>query len=416
VELDEVFHDIACGLDVHFSFVTACLVTTGVKKRPKVEERTFPTNREGLRHLRAWLEDYKCEAVGMEATGVYWMPVYAALEGAFKLVVGNPQHIKALRGQKTDRKDARWIASLVRHGRIKPSFVPPPEFRDARKLSRCRRQLIQARTTIRNEIQRTLAESGITLASLVSDVFGVSGMAILEALSHGKSVQEELPNCLKKALKKKLAPIAAALEAPLGAVSRMLLNMNLERMEDLEQRLASVETELFEVLAPHTDKLRLLEKIPGIARISAAIILAEVGVDMAVWPTEKHFSVWAGVAPGCRETGGKAKRAPVRKGNPYLCSILMECAGPAVKTKTCHLNPKYHKLCAQLGSKKKARMAIAHKLALIVYRNLSENRAYEEPKPKPMTEKTKRKILKTRVRDLERLGFKVTVEPWSAAG
>lgn len=338
------------------------------------------------------------------------MPVYAALEGTCTLVVGNPQHIKNLRGQKTDRKDARWIAGLVRHGRIKPSFVPPPEFRDARRLARCRRQLIQARTTIRNEIQRLLAESGITLAALVSDVFGVSGMAILEALAEGKSIQEELPNCLKSKLKQKLAPIAAALEAPLVVSSRFLLGMHLERLEDLEQRIGAVETELFKVLAPHADKLRLLETIPGIARIAAAIILAEIGVDMTAWPTEKHFSVWAGVAPGCRETGGKAKRAPVRKGNPYLCTILMECANPAVKGQNCHLKPKYHKLCAQLGSKKKARMAIAHKLALIIYRNLGENRSYKEPVPKPPTEKAKRKILLSRVRDLERLGFRVSVE------
>ena len=410
MDLEEIFYDIACGLDVHFASVSACLVFTGPKKGVKLEEKTFPTNLRGLRSLRVWLDERGCEAVGMEATGVYWMPVYAALEGTCTLVVGNPQHIKNLRGQKTDRKDARWIAGLVRHGRIKPSFVPPPEFRDARRLARCRRQLIQARTTIRNEIQRLLAESGITLAALVSDVFGVSGMAILEALAEGKSIQEELPNCLKSKLKQKLAPIAAALEAPLVVSSRFLLGMHLERLEDLEQRIGAVETELFKVLAPHADKLRLLETIPGIARIAAAIILAEIGVDMTAWPTEKHFSVWAGVAPGCRETGGKAKRAPVRKGNPYLCTILMECANPAVKGQNCHLKPKYHKLCAQLGSKKKARMAIAHKLALIIYRNLGENRSYKEPVPKPPTEKAKRKILLSRVRDLERLGFRVSVE------
>lgn len=155
--------------------------------------------------------------------------------------------------------------------------------------------------------------------------------------------------------------------------------------------------------------------IPGLASISAAIILAEIGVDMAVWPTEKHFSAWAGVAPGCKETGGKAKRAPVRKGNPYLCTILMECAGPAIKTKTCHLGPKYHKLSAQLGSKKKARMAIAHKLALIIYRNLAANAQYKEPSPKPMSKKVQARIKNKRVSDLERLGYKVTLEPLDPA-
>jgi transposase len=330
-ELIKVFRERACGLDVHFAFVAACLIIPGKGKGLKVLEATFETNVKGLTRLKAWLTGHECEAVGMEATGVYWMPVYAALEGVFELEVANPLQIKTLRGQKTDRKDARWIAEQVRHGRIKRSFVPLPEFRDARRLARFRRQLIQARTTISNEIQRTLAESGITLAAWVSDILGVSGMAILKALAEGKSIKDELPNCLKAALKKKLVPIAAALEAPLGDVSRSILALHLERLEALEGHIAKVEADLFKILEPHADKLTLLMSIPGLARMSAAIILAEIGVNMAAWPTEKHFSAWAGVAPGSKETGGKAKRAPVRKGNPYLCTMLMECAGPAVK-------------------------------------------------------------------------------------
>ena len=414
-ELEKVFRERACGLDVHFAFVAACLIVPGKGKRLKVLEATFETNVKGLKRLKAWLVENGCEAVGMEATGVYWMPVYAALEGAFELEVANPLQIKTLRGQKTDRKDARWIAEQVRHGRIKRSFVPPPEFRDARRLARFRRQLIQARTTISNEIQRTLAESGITLAAWVSDILGVSGMAILEALAQGRSIQDELPNCLKTKLKQKMAPIAAALEAPLGEVSRSILALHLERLEALEGHIAKVEADLFKVLEPHADKLALLTSIPGLARMSAAIILAEIGVNMAAWPTEKHFSAWAGVAPGSKETGGKAKRAPVRKGNPYLCTILMECAGPAVKKKDCHLIPKYHRLCKQLGSKKKARMAIAHKLALIIYRNLAANSEYKEPAPKPMSKKVQAKIRQKRVADLERLGYKVTLEPLEPA-
>lgn len=414
MDLDEVVYDRACGLDVHFCFLTACFISSGPKGRVKVEEKRFQTNQRGLRELRAWLEERGCQAVGMEATGVYWMPVYAALEGAFKVLVGNPQHMKNARGQKTDRNDARWIAGQVRHGRIRPSFIPPPEFRGARKAARARRQLINARTAIRNEVQRGLAESGITLAAFVSDVFGVSGMAILNALAVGKSIQEELPSCLKTRLKQKFAPIAAALEAPLDEVSRAILAMNLARLEDLDNKVLEMESLLFRQLAAHGDKLRLLEKIPGIARITAAIILAEIGVDMTAWPTEKHFSVWAGVAPGCKQTGGKSKRAPVRKGNPYLCSTLMECAASAIKTKTCYLKPKYFKLCSQTGSKKKALMAIAHKLALIVYHNLLENWEYREPTPKPPSERSKRKIIQTRVRDLERLGYRVSLEPMAA--
>ena len=415
MDLDEVVYDVACGLDIHFAFVAACLVAPGPKKRLRVEERQFPTTLRGLRELHKWLEENDCQAVGMEATGVYWMPVYAALEDQFKLIVGNPQHMKNARGQKTDRKDARWIAGQTRHGRIKQSFVPTPEFRGARKLARARRQLIQARTTVRLEIQRNLAEAGITLAAFVSDVFGASGMAILEALAGGKSIQQELPKCLKSSLKKKLAPIAAALEAPLDEISRILLGSLLDRMEDLERRIFDLEKLLYKQLEPYRKQLEILERIPGIKKTSAAIILAEIGADMGAWPTEKHFSAWAGVAPGCRETGGKAKKAPVRKGNPFLCTMVLECAGAAVKAKNCHLGPKYHKLSAQIGSKKKARMAIAHKLALIVYRNLAGNIEYQEPKPKPLTEKTKRRIREARIKDLQRLGYRVILEPTGTA-
>jgi len=414
MDLDEVVYATACGLDVHFAFVAACMVTTGPKGKPKVEERQFPTNRKGLLSLREWLHLGGCEAVGMEATGVYWMPVYAALEGGFELVVGNPQHMKNARGRKTDRMDARWIAGQMRHDRIKPSFVPPSEFRDARELARARRQLIQERTSIRNEIQRLLARAGITLGDLVSNVFGVSGMNILEALAEGKSIQDELPGCLRSTLKSKLTPIAAALEAPLSEISQYLLGVGLRRLDTQEALIEEVETKLFNHLAPHKAKVDLLLKIPGISLISAHIILAEIGVAMTAWPTEKHFSAWAGVAPGCNQTGGKSKRGKTRKGNPYLCSTLMECAGAAVKKENCHLKPKYHKLSAQLGSKKKARMAIAHKLAVIVYEVLGQNLTYFEPKPKPQTEKTKRKIYQKSIRELERLGYKVNLEPIDA--
>jgi transposase len=415
MDLDEVVYSRACGLDVHFAFVTACLVVTGPKGKPKIEDRHFPTTQKGLRQLLAWLVENQCQAVGMEATGVYWMPVYATLEESLKVIVGNPTHMKAARGQKTDRRDARWIAGQVRHDRIKPSFVPPREFRDARELARARRQLVNNRTSIRNEIQRLLARSGITLADLVGDVFGVSGMNILEALSQGKSIQEELPGCLRGGLKKKLGLLSATLEAPLTEEPRFLLSLHLDRHEAIEAKIQEVENRLYALLSPHQKKLDLLATIPGISKLAAAIILAEIGVDMTAWPTEAHFSTWAGVAPGCNQTGGKSKKAPVRKGNPYLCTVLVECAGAAVRAKNCHLGPKYNKLAARIGSKKKARMAIAHKLALIVYRNLSVDANYWEPVPKPLSESRKRRLIESRIRDLKRLGFSGTIEPDAVA-
>lgn len=408
----EVLFKVACGLDIHFAEVMACLVRTGPGGGPRYEIRNFATTLRGLTELREWILAAGCESVGMEATGVYWIPVYAALERHVPLVVGNPLHMQNLRGHKTDRKDAKWIAGLVRHGLIRPSFVPKPEFRDARELSRCRRQFIHEQTRVNNEIQRLLARQGITLGAVISDVCGgVSGAAILKALAEGRPVIEELPALIHYSLKPKLGMLSAALEAPLPEISRTLLAMHLERLEEIETRIQKIEGLLEQQLAPHKAQLDRIMTIPGIKRIAACTILAEIGVDMSAWPTEKHIAAWAGVAPGCRETGGKKKRAPSRKGNPYLCSILMECAGAAVKKKGCHLAGKYHRLVQQTGMKKKARMAIARKLMLIVYRILGGEAPYKEPTPKVISAKAKGKAVQKRVKDLQALGFEVTLTP-----
>jgi transposase len=367
-DVREVVHGVACGLDVHAAVVVACLVRTGPNGGPRYEERSFGTGLAELKELRDWLVGSGCQLAGMEATGVYWMPVHGVLEGKVPMVVGNPQHMKGLRGHKTDRKDAKWIAMLVRHDLIRGSFVPPPEFRDARELTRHRRQLIQARTAIRNEIQRLLARQGITFGTVLSNVFGASGMAILEALAEGRCVLKELPKLVHRSVKVKVPMLSAALEAPLADVPRYLLMTQLQRLEAVEEDIQAIERKIAAHLEPYKEKLDLLQTIPGVSLTSACIILAEIGIDMTCWPTAKHLSAWGGVAPGCRESGGKTHRAGTRKGNPYLCSTLVECAGAAVKKKGCHLGRKYRHLAAQTGSKKKALVAIARKLLVLVYK------------------------------------------------
>jgi len=290
----EIMYDVACGLDVHFAIIAACLARTGPKGGPRYEERSFPTTQQGLRELRDWLIAAGCQSVGMEATGVYWMPVYVALERDFVLVVGNPCHMQNLRGHKTDRKDARWISGLVRHGLIRPSYVPTPEFRDARELTRSRRQLLQARTTVRNEIQRSLACKGIPLGNVLSNVFGVSGMGILEALAEGRSVVEELPKLVHRSVKSKLPALTAALEAPLPEAPRRLLAISLTRLEELEEHIQEVEKLISKQMEPHAVAINQLTGIPGIGVTAASIVLAEIGVDMSHWPTERHLSAWAG--------------------------------------------------------------------------------------------------------------------------
>jgi transposase len=410
----DIINPIACGLDIHSAVVVACLVRPGPRGGPSYEERSFQTSLRGLRELRDWLLAAECQAVGMEATGVFWIPVYAVLEGHVPMVVGNPNHMANLRGHKTDRKDAKWIAGLTRHGLIRPSFVPTAEFRDARELTRSRRQFINARTGIRNEITRLLAHQGLPLGvkGLLSDIFGVSGMGILEALAEGRNVLEELPKLLYRSVKGKTEAISAALEAGLREPLRPLLAMHLARLEAVEEDIQRVERLIAEHLSPYKDRLDLLKTIPGVSQIAACVIIAELGIDMSQWPTPKHLSAWGGVAPGCRESGGKTKRARVRKGNPYVCTTLVECAGAAVKKKTCQFDRLYRHLCARTGSKMKARMAIARKLLVIIHSVLTTLKAYEEPEAKAPSARSREKSIRRHILELKKLGIEV---PLSAA-
>ena len=413
----DIIHPIACGLDVHSAVIVACLIRSGPQGGPHYEERTFATTLRGLRELRDWLTKAQCQAVGMEATGVYWIPVYAVLEGHVPIVVGNPNHMRNLRGHKTDRKDAKWIAGLVRHDLIRPSFVPKAEFREARELTRCRRQLVNARTGVRNEITRLLARQGLPIGAegLLSDIFGVSGMGILEALAEGRNVLEELPKLLYRSVKNKQELLGAALEAGLGEIPRKLLSLHLGRLEALEEDLQKVENFIAEQLLPYKDQLDLLCTIPGISYLSACVLIAELGLDMTQWPTHRHLAAWGGVAPGCRESGGKSRKAATRKGNPYVCSTLVECANAAVKKKDCHLAGTYRHLCARTGSKMKAKVAIARKLLVIVYHVLSTQKPYEEPKPTGPLSQSKQKRIQKHLRELRSLGLEVKVAPLSAS-
>ena len=405
----DIINPIACGLDVHSAVIVACLVRPGPRGGPSYEERSFQTTLRGLRELRDWLLEAGCQAVGMEATGVFWIPVYSVLEGHVSMVVGNPNHMANLRGHKTDRKDAKWIAGLIRHGLIRPSFVPKAEFRDARELTRARRQLIDARTSSRNEITRLLAHQGIPLGvkGLLSDIFGVSGMAILEALAEGRDVLAELPKLLYCTVKGKKEAISAALEAGLRDAIRPLLAMHLNRLEALAEDIQKVEQLIAQQLSPYKDRLDLLMTIPGVSLISACVIIAELGIDMSQWPTSKHLSAWGGVAPGCRESGGKTRRAKTRKGNPYVCTTLVECAGAAIKKKNCQFAGIYRHLCARTGTKMKAQMGIARKLLVIIYHILTTLEPYTEPKAKEPTAKSKEKSIRRHILELKKLGIEV---------
>ena len=366
--------EVVCGLDVHRSLLVACV--RGPGKKPELEE--FRTNLGELRRLDAWLTARKCTVVGMEATGVYWKPVYHALEQGRRVIVANPQHIKAMKGRKTDRADAAWIArKLEDEDGIRPSFVPVLKVRETRELVRFRENLIKARTQIRNEVQKLLAGGGVPLAEVISDLFGVSGQAILARMIAGEAAWDNLGGLVRGKLKLKVERLRLALEMPLSEAQRWELGLQMKRHERVEKDLQKVEDELRTRLQGLEAVQMRLATIPGIAAAGATLLLGFFGDDMSHFPTDGHFASWIGLSPGDNESGGKRRYAGRKKGNRFLQGKFTQFAWAAVRTKGCWLQHKYRSLCGRMP-KQKAIGAIAHKLAVIVYHVLRDGTEYQD--------------------------------------
>src|SRR3954462_8347951 len=322
-----------CGLDVHQETVVACLLIGAASARARKEVRTFRTVRRELEALRDWLKAAGGTHVGMESTGVYWRPVYAVLEGHVELIVGNARHIRNVPGRKTDVKDAEWIADLVRHGLIAKSFVPPAPLRELRELVRYRRKLIEAQAAERNRLLRLLETANIKLASVMSDVFGVSGRAMLKALIAGSAAPEEMAALARGQLRRKRAALIEALTGGIEEHHRFLLAMQLGRIEAIEADITALDARIAERLLPYSAEMALLMTIPGVNWLVGAVIIAEIGTDMSVFLSVHHLAAWAGVCPGSYESAGKQKSGRARKGNVHLRTILVGAAVSAARTK-----------------------------------------------------------------------------------
>ena len=401
---------VACGLDVHQAEIVACLSIQDARGRLKRETRRFRTVYSELVQLREWLVSEGCEVVGMEATGHYWKPIYSILEGHVRLIVGNPNQMKGLKGRKTDQQDAEWIADLTRLGLIKPSFVPPAEFRALRDLLRTRRGMIQARTTLHNETLKLLEIGGVKLSTFMSSVFGVSGMAMLRALARGESIAGQVHLLAKGKLRSKLAELRLALEQPLALHLQQILAIQLERMDQLEVHLQSLDLHVEERMAPYEAERRLLIAISGLGRASVNVILAEIGVDMGVFPSPAHLAAWAGLAPGSHETGGKNRRAPTLKGNTYLKAMLVECAGAAVRSKGTFFSAKFNQLRRRGVGYRKALVAIAHKLIVVIHRVLSGKAPFQDLGAAYFEQRNRANTIRNLTRRLESLGLVVSLQ------
>jgi transposase len=405
----------AAGLDVHQGSVVACIITGAAGRRSSKEVRTFGTMRRDLVSLRDWLLEHGVTHVGMEGTGVYWQPVHAALEGgAFTLIVGNASHIRNVPGRKTDVKDAEWIADLVRHGLVRASFVPPPEVRMLRDLVRHRKGLVGNLAAERNRTLQLLESANIKLASIMSDVFGVSGMLMLKALAEGTAAPAEMANLAKRRLRRKVDRLALALDGHLAEHQRHLLRMHIRRLEEIDRDLTEVETAIDAAMRPFAAQRTLLATIPGVDALAAAAIIAEIGVDMTVFGTAQRLAAWAGVCPANHESAGKQKRRGTRKGNPYLKGMLVSAAISASQTKGTYLRDKFHRLKARMGSKKAA-MAIAHKILVAVFHMLQRAVAFADLGADYLDRVDKQSTAKRLVRRLGMLGYDVMLRPKAAS-
>jgi transposase len=410
----QVLVERGCGLDVHQATVVACLLLVGKDGRVQKQIRTFGTTTRELISLREWLLGNSCTHLAMESTGVYWKPVYTLLEGALEIVVANAQHVKKVPGRKTDVKDAEWLADLLCHGLLRSSFVPPKPIRELRDLTRYRRKLVQSQAAERNRLLKLLESANIKLASVASDVFGVSGRLMLRALIEGKASPQEMAELAKKQLRKKIPELELALEGRVEEHHRFLLKLQLDRLESVEKDLEVLEQRMQQKLEPYTAQLALLDEIPGVDWTLAAVIIAELGVDMSVFDNVSQLASWAGVCPGNNESAGKRKSSRIPKGNVYLKSALVEAAHSAAKAKGTYLRDKFYRLKARRGYKRAA-VAIAHKILTAIYHMLSQQVSYNDLGDLYLDKLNKHHLTRNLIHRLERLGYTVTLTPQEKA-
>jgi len=397
-----------CGLDVHQGSVVACIIVTDQRRKPRREIRTFGTMTKDLQALCKWLEAEGITHVAMESTGIYWRPVYNLLHGSFALILANAHHIKTVPGRKTDVKDAEWIANLLRHGLINASYVPIPEIAELRDLTRYRRKLVGTASAERNRTLKLLETANIKLASVAADVFGVSGLAMLRALASGASTAEETADLARGRMRRKLAPLAAALDGRVTEHHRFLLTVALGRLDAIERDIALLDERIAAKVAPYDRQIALLMQIPGVDRLSAIAVIAEVGVDLSHWATARKLAAWAGLCPGNYESAGRAKGSGIRRGNVHLKAALYVAASAAARQRGSYLKDKYHRLRARRGARR-AGVAIAHKIIVSAWHILTREVPYQDLGDTYLDRLAEHRVTRNLVRRLQGLGYQVTL-------
>lgn len=413
MDLDIVYPR-CCGLDVHKKNVVACRIAPGADGKPRKAIRTFGTMTADLLSLADWLLEAEVTHVAMESTGVYWKPVYNLLEGVFTLLLVNAAHLKQVPGRKTDTKDSEWIATLLRHGLLSPSFVPERSQRELRELTRYRASLIRDRTAEWNRLQKTLEGANIKLGDVVADIQGKSSRRMLAGLVAGKHEAAELAQLAEGKLRDKIPELQKALTGCMGEHQRFLLARQLEHLEDLDRLLERVHEAIQERTRPFGAALARLQTIPGVGRHVAEALVAEIGTEMSRFPSAKHLASWAGLCPGNHQSAGKSRSGKTRKGSPWLRVMLVQAAKAAGRTKSSYLGAQYRRLVARRG-KNKAAIAVAHSVLVIAYHLLVRETTYQDLGANYFDERDRQSVIRRSVRRLEALGCQVIVNPLRAA-
>lgn len=430
----QVIHTRAAGLDVHKKSVVACrMITTDTGKVTKAT-RTFGTTTAQLLRLLDWLVEWECTHVAMESTGEYWKPIYNILEGHLTILLVNAYHVKHVAGRKTDVQDAEWLADLLRHGLLRSSFIPPKPQRDLRDLTRQRSNLIRERASVINRLQKPLESANIKLASVISNVTGVSGRAMLDALVAGVVDPVQLADLAQKRMRQKIDQLTEALEGRVRDHHRFLLARYLEQLDFLDTQIARFDAEIERALTaltpapaapPKADPgasggtvrepltasraLEVLDSAPGINARLAEVLIAEIGLDMSRFPSAKHLASWAGVAPGNNESAGKQRSGRTRPGNPALRKALAQAAHGAARQKDSYFQALYLRLAGRRG-RNRALVAVAHALVVAIYHMLTRQEPYRDPGGNYFDERKRESVVNRLVHRLEKMGY--TGDAW----
>lgn len=409
----EVIHPRCAGLDVHKQTVVACVRVAGDGPL-KQEVRTFATTTSALLELADWLESFGVEHVGMEATGVYWKPVWHVLEGHVELILANAAHVKNVPGRKTDVNDATWLADLLAHGLIRASFVPPTAVQELRTRTRTRRQFVRERGSHVQRIEKILEDANLKLGVVLSDILGKSGRAVLQALIDGRTGPEELLRCMVPGVKASRAALLEALHGHVSAHHRFMLRVHLSHIEALDRAIADIEKEVGCGLQPFRDAARLLSTMPGVSSVVANVIVAEIGIDMSRFATPGHLLSWACLCPRNDESAGKRRSTRVRRGCSWLKPTLVQAAWAAVRVKNGYLQAQFHRLRARRGAKK-AILAVAASMLASIWHMLRDHAPWHDLGAAHFDRANAHKTATRLVRRLQQIGYAVQITPVEVA-